>query len=87
MCWSTFNESKNEYINKTGDLTTHLKTLSGYILKCKEDYNYLGSLISSSEKDFNVRKGMAWSACNKLHKIWSSKLNVSIKNQTFLNSH
>ena len=29
-----------------------------YIFKCKEDYNYLGSFISSSEKDFNVRKGM-----------------------------
>ena len=78
-----FNESKTEYINKTGDLTTHLKTLSGYILKCKEDYNYLGSFISSSEKDFNVRKGMAWSACNKLHKIWTSKLNVSIKIKLF----
>ena len=31
-----FNESKTEYINKTGDLTTNLKTLSGYILKCKD---------------------------------------------------
>ena len=42
-----FNESKTEYINKTSDLTTQLKTLSGYILKCKEDYKYLGSFISS----------------------------------------
>ena len=78
-----FNESKTENINKTTDLTTHLKTLSGYILKCKENYNYLGSFISSSEKDFNARKGMAWSACNKLHKIWTYKLNVSIKIKLF----
>ena len=78
-----FNESKTEYINKTNDITSHLETLSGYILKCKEDYNYLGSFISSSEKDFNVRKGMAWSACNKLHRIWTSKLNVSIKIKLF----
>ena len=78
-----FNESKIEYINKTNDLTSHLKSLSGYVLKCKEDYNYLGSFISSSEKDFNVRKGMAWSACNKLHKIWTSKLDVSIKIKLF----
>ena len=78
-----FNESKTEYINKTNDITSHLETLSGYILKCKEDYNYLGSFISSSEKDFNVRKGMAWSACNKLHRIWTSKLNVSIKIKFF----
>ena len=26
---------------------------------------------------------MAWSACNKLHKIWTSKLNVSIKIKLF----
>ena len=78
-----FNESKTEYINKTSDLTTQLKTLSGYILKCKDDYKYLGSFISSSEKDFNARKGMAWSACNNLHKIWTSKLHVSIKIQLF----
>ena len=78
-----FNESKTEYVNKTTDLTTQLKTLSGYILKCKDDYKYLGSFISSSEKDFNARKGMAWSACNNLHKIWISKLHVSIKIQLF----
>ena len=78
-----FNESKTEYVNKTSDLTTQLKTLSGYILKCKDDYKYLGSFISSSEKDFNARKGMAWSACNNLHKIWTSKLHVSIKIQLF----
>ena len=78
-----FNETKTEYVNHTSDETTQLKTLSGYILKCKEDYKYLGSFISSSEKDFNVRKGMAWSACNDLHKIWTSKLDVSIKIKIF----
>ena len=77
------NESKTEYVNRTIDETTLIKTLSGYILKCKEDYKYLGSYISSSEKDFRVRKGMAWSACNNLHKIWTSKLDVSIKIKIF----
>ena len=48
-----------------------------------EDYVYLGSFISSSEKDFNTRKGMAWSACNDMHKIWTSQLPKKIKLQIF----
>ena len=38
------------------------------------DYLYLGSYISSSEKDFTTRKGKAWAACNAMNKIWSSNL-------------
>ena len=48
-----------------------------------EDYVYLGSFISSSEKDFNTRKGMAWSACNDMHQIWTSQLPKSIKLEIF----
>ena len=45
------------------------------------DYVYLGSYISSSEKDFTTRKGKAWAACNAMIKIWSSNLDVfKIKN-------
>ena len=77
------NETKTEYINQTSDILSHIKTLAGTILKEKDDYVYLGSHISSSEKDFMVRKGMAWSACNNLHKIWISKLDTKIKIQLF----
>ena len=49
-------------------------TLSDNILKCVEDYKYLGSHIQNSEKDFNIRKGIAWTACNKMNKIWKSDL-------------
>ena len=79
------NESKTEYmINsaKTFD-TFEMKTLNGYILKLVNDYKYLGSYISSSEKDFNTRKGMAWSACNDLHKIWVSDLHLNMKIDIF----
>ena len=79
------NESKTEYmINsaKTYD-TFEMKTINGYILKLVNDYKYLGSYISSSEKDFNTRKGMAWSACNDLHKIWVSDLNLNMKIDIF----
>ena len=48
-----------------------------------EDYVYLGSFISSSEKDFNTRKGMAWSSCNDMHQIWTSQLPKSIKLEIF----
>ena len=48
--------------------------LTGTSLKQVGDYKYLGSYISSSDKDFNTRKGMTWSACYDMHKIWSSRL-------------
>ena len=47
------------------------------------DYVYLGSHISTSEKDFLTRKGMAWSACNSLHKIWTSNLSREFKLRIF----
>ena len=48
------NESKTEYINYTKSNTNNnfdMKTINGYILKCVEDYCYLGSHISISDKD------------------------------------
>lgn len=68
------NESKTEYLtlNLDDSLPKIIKTISGIELNCVLDYKYLGSFISSSEKDFKIRKALAWSACNRLHKIWSS---------------
>ena len=45
--------------------------------------NIWGPIKSSSQKDFQIRKGQAWAACNKLHSIWTSKLSVDIKVKTF----
>ena len=39
------------------------------MIDCKDDCKYLGSYISYFEKDFHFRKGMIWTAYNKLHKI------------------
>ena len=63
---------------KTND-SYEMKTINGYISKLVNDYKYFGSYISSSFKDFNTRKGMAWSACNDLHRIWVSDLHVNMK--------
>ena len=60
-----------------------IKTLNNTTLKRVNDYKYLGSFISSSEKDFQVRKGLAWAACNQLHSLWSSNISDSIKLKTF----
>ena len=79
------NETKTEYVfnSKTNDEPFVMKTLSNSVLKRVDDYKYLGSFISSSEKDFNLRKGMAWAACNDLHKIWVSELSVDLKVKFF----
>ena len=81
------NDSKTEYMcyTKSNNSIDNMiiKTVNGYILKRVNDYKYLGSFASSSEKDFNARKGMAWSACNDLHKIWTSKLAPRIKIKIF----
>ena len=60
-----------------------VRTLGGTPLKQVEDYKYLGAYISSSEKDFATRNGMAWSACNDMHKIWSSQLPNNLKVKIF----
>ena len=78
------NETKTEYMNKCSLHTNDgIKTLQETLLKLVEDYKYLGSYISSSLKDFITRKGMTWSACNDLNKIWKSHLNKNIKLQIF----
>lgn len=48
----------------------------------EEDYKYLGSYISSTIKDFTVRKGIALAIFNDMWKIWNSKvlpLNLKIR--------
>ena len=51
-----------------------LKSLGGELLKQVEDFKYVGSLITDSKRDIEVRIGLAWKALNKLDKIWKSKL-------------
>ena len=79
------NQTKTEYVynSKTNNEPFEMKTLSNSVLKRVNDYKYLGSFISSSEKDFSARKGMAWSACNDLHKIWVSGLKDDLKVRFF----
>ena len=71
-------------MNRCNSNNSHpVRTLNGTSLKQVEDYKYLGSYISSSEKDFTPRFGTAWSACNDMHKIWSSQLPNYLKVKIF----
>ena len=65
------------------DVNFILKSISGDTIAAVEDYLYLGAWMSSSDQDIHVRKALAWSACNKLSKIWKSDLSRYIKVRLF----
>ena len=76
------NEGKTEFLTSTGNNYT-LKSLNNVNIKKVDNFKYLGSNINDSEQDFNIRKALAWKACNKLNRIWRSNLPNSLKIKTF----
>ena len=62
------NAHKTEYMcfNQTGDIST----LEGNSLKLVDRFTYLGSSVSSTEKDIDTRLTKAWTAIDKLSIIW-----------------
>ena len=66
------NALKTEYMcyNQTGDIST----LDGTSLKLVDKFTYLGSSISSTEKDIDTRLTKAWTAIDRLSIIWKSDL-------------
>ena len=71
------NAHKTEYMcfNQTGDIST----LGGSSLKLVDKFTYLGSSVSSTEKDFDTRLTKAWTAIDKLSVIWKSHLTDKMK--------
>ncbi len=63
--------------------TSSIQTLDGTKLKNVSDFKYLGSSLPDSFQDFKCRKAQAWSACNKLDKIWKSDLYRATKIKFF----
>ena len=39
--------------------------------------------MQSTEKYFNIRKLLSWSAVNKKKKLWNSRIEVSLKGRIF----
>ena len=62
------NAHKTEYmrINQTGDIFT----LNGNSLKLIDKFTYLGSNVSSTEKDINTWLAKAWTANDRVSVIW-----------------
>ncbi|XP_072025049.1 uncharacterized protein [Amphiura filiformis] len=68
---------------KTKAMLSLIKTLDGSELEIVRDFKYLGSWTASSEKDFNIRKALAWKACNIMDKNWKSNLPRALKIKLF----
>ena len=62
-------------IYQTGDTIT----LDGTPLKQVDKFTYLGSSISSTEKDINTWLKKAWTAIDRLSIIWKSDLTDKMK--------
>ena len=65
--------------NQTGDIST----LDGTSLKLVDKFTYLGSSVSSTEKDIDTRLTKAWTAIDRLSIIWKSDLTDKMKRSFF----
>ena len=65
--------------NHTGDISTR----DGTSLKLVDKFTYLGSSVSSIEKDIDTRLTKAWTAIDKLSIIWKSDLTDKMKRSFF----
>ena len=75
------NVHKTEFMcfNQKGGIST----LGGTSLRLVEKFTYLGSSISSTEKDINTRLTKAWTAIDRLSIIWTSNLTDKMKRSFF----
>ena len=75
------NAHKTEYMcyNQTGDISSQ----DGTSLKLVDKFTYLGSSVSSTEKDINRRLTKAWTAIDRLSNIWKSDLTDKMKRSFF----
>ena len=65
--------------NQTGDIFT----LGGSSLKLVDKFTYLGSSVSSTEKDIDTQLTKAWTAIDSLSVIWKSDLIDKMKGSFF----
>ena len=63
-----------------------IKTSDGTKLEVIDEFTYLGSLMSSSIADIKRRIALAWTACNKMYKIWKSSLSTNFKERLFIST-
>ena len=75
------NEQKTEYMcfNQTGNIST----LEGTSLKLVDKFTYLGSSVSSTERDIDTRLSKTWTDIDRLSIIWKSDLTNKVKPSFF----
>ena len=75
------NAHKTEFLcfHQKGDIST----LDGTSLKLVDKFAYLGSSVSSTEKDIDTRLTKAWTAIDRLSIIWKSNLTDKMKRSFF----
>ena len=75
------NAHKTEYIcfNQTGDISTQ----GGSSLKLVDKFTYLGSSVSSTEKDIDTWLTKAWTVIDRLLVIWKSDMTDKKKRSFF----
>ena len=75
------NAHKTEFMcfNLKGDIST----LDGTSLKLVDKFTYLGSSVSSTEKDIDTPLTKAWTAINRISIIWKSNLSDKMKRSFF----
>ena len=72
-------ETEYMYIYQTG----HITTLDGAPLKLVDKFTYLGSSVSSTEKDIDTQLTKAWTAIDRLSIIWKSDLTDKMNRSFF----
>ena len=65
--------------NQTGEIST----LDGTSVKLVDKFTYVGSSVSSTEKDIKTRLTKAWTAIDKLSVIWKSGMTDKMKRSFF----
>ena len=80
------NEDITKYmgINIKDDDKQNITAAIGESIKKVQDFVYLGSRTSNTEKDFIVRKAEAWAACHQMKKIWKSDMCRDLKIRLFV---
>ena len=78
------NAKKTEVQTFNQEKPVTIKAKNGETLKEVKNFKYLGAWTESTAADVAVRKALAWSACHRLRKVWSSKLRRKIKERLFL---
>ena len=83
MCVCVWQKDRRVYYISTYNQTGDISALNGTSLKLADRFTYLGSSVSSTEKDIDTRLTNAWTTIDSLSIIWKSGLTDKMKRSFF----